>query len=415
VEFRHGEFARASEDFHQAACAAPDNARPYYALYGMATGALATGDFSGARHALQEADRLRPDYPLPLAMLVKVNLISPDVGSLKRCLLDAAHRFPRDSKLHAELAQDLLHEKQYDLALAEALRAEDGAASNAKVSMNLAALENQAGAFGDAARRASLVEEQAGLPETVRASAAAIAGLSYESSGQFQEAIRSFKLAIRLDPSQEQPYLALARIYAANEDRPASVEILREAQKRLGSLPNISLAFGSALVSTEQYQAASEVLEGLIQNSPGQLEAYPKLAEAYRNMGEPTRATETLRQLALRKPDYSMLHTVIAQSLLDEEKVDYPRVLQELEQAEKVSPDDYDVHYLRGKVFMATGQYKRAIESLRHAIELRPTEPGAYYQLGLTYRRLGKPDLAKQQFEKLDFLKEPSVPPKARD
>jgi tetratricopeptide (TPR) repeat protein len=287
--------------------------------------------------------------------------------------------------------------------------------TNAKVSMNLAALENQAGAFGDAARRASLVEEQAGLPETVRASAAAIAGLSYESSGQFQEAIRSFKLAIRLDPSQEQPYLALARIYAANEDRPASVEILREAQKRLGSLPNISLAFGSALVSTEQYQAASEVLEGLIQNSPGQLEAYPKLAEAYRNMGEPTRATETLRQLALRKPDYSMLHTVIAQSLLDEEKVDYPRVLQELEQAEKVSPDDYDVHYLRGKVFMATGQYKRAIESLRHAIELRPTEPGAYYQLGLTYRRLGKPDLAKQQFEKLDFLKEPSVPPKARD
>lgn len=415
VEFRHGEFAKASEDFQQATCTAPDNVRPYYALYGIATSAMATGDFSRARLALQEADRLRPEYPLPLAMLVRVNLISPDIVNLKRCLLDAAQRFPRDSKLHAELAQDLLHEKQYDLALAEALRADNGAASDAKAKMNLAVLENQAGAFGDAARLALLVEQQAALSETVRASGAGIAGLSYESLGQFQEAIRHLKLAIRLDPTQEQPYLALARIYAAHEDRSSSVEILRGAHQQLGRSPNISLAFGSALMSTEQYQAASQILAGLIQNFPDCLEAYPKLAEAYRNMGEPAQATETLRQLALRKPDDSMLHVVIAQSLLDEEKVDYPQVLRRLEQAEKVSPADYDIHYLRAKVFMATGNYKRAIDSLRHAIDLRPTEPGAYYQLGLAYRKLGEMDLAKQQFDKLDFLKGPPVQLNARD
>src|SRR5258706_6290595 len=140
--------------------------RPYYALYATATGAVAAGDFSHARQALQEADRLRPDYALPLAMLVKVNLIASDIENLKRCLLDAAHRFPGDSKLHAELAQDLLHEKQYDLALAEALRANDGAASNAKASMNLAVLEHQAGAFGDAAQLALVLEGQTGLPGT---------------------------------------------------------------------------------------------------------------------------------------------------------------------------------------------------------------------------------------------------------
>jgi len=415
VEFRHGEFAKASADFQQATCAAPDSARPYYALYGMATGALAAGDFFRARQALQEADRLRPDYPLPLAMLVKVNLISSDNDNLKRCLLDAAQRFPRDSKLHEELAQDLLHEKQYDLALAEALRVDDGAASNAKASMNLAVLENQAGAFGDAARLALLVEEQTGLPEKVRASAAGIAGLSYEGLGQFQEAIRHFRVAVGLDPTQEQPYLALARIHVANEDRSASVEILQEAQKQLGRSPNVLLALGSALLSTEQYQAASGVLASLVQNFPNRLEAYLKLAEAYRNMGEPARATESLRQLALRQPDESMLHAVIAQSLLDEERVDYPQVLRELEQAEKVSSGNYDIHYIRAKVFMATGKYKQAIDSLRLAIELRPTEPGAYYQLGLAYQKYGEPDLAKEQFEKLDFLKGSPVPLKARD
>ena len=98
----------------------------------------------------------------------------------------------------------------------------------------------------------------------------------------------------------------------------------------LGDSPNVLLALGSALVSTEQYQAASQMLAGLIQRFPDQLEAYPKLAEAYRNLGEPSRATETLRQLAQRKQDDPMLHVVIARSLLDEETVNYPRVLQEL-------------------------------------------------------------------------------------
>ena len=101
--------------------------------------------------------------------------------------------------------------------------------------MNLALLENQAGALGDAARLASSVEEQIGLPETVRASAAGIAGLSYESEGQGQEAIQHFKVAIRLDPAQERLYVALARIYAANEDRPASVDC--RSAKAAGPVP----------------------------------------------------------------------------------------------------------------------------------------------------------------------------------
>jgi tetratricopeptide (TPR) repeat protein len=415
VEFRHAEFAQASEDFHQATCVAPATIRSYYQLYGIATGAVAAGDFARARHALQEADRLRPDYPLPLAMLVRVNLTSGDMAALKTSLSAVARRFSRDGRLHADLAQDLVHEKQYDLALAEALRAADSGAAGGRAGINLAVLENQVGAFGDAARLASVIEEEVGLPEKVRASGAGIAGLSYESSGQLQEAMRHFKLAIRLAPDQEQAYLALARIYAAQQDNHATVDVLEQARKTRGGSPNVLLALGSALMSTEQYEAASRMLAELIESFPDQLEAYPKLAEAYRNLGEPSRATETLRQLALHKPDDPMLHAVIAQSMLDEEQIDYARVLQELAEAEKASPDDYDIHYLRGKVFLATGRYAQAATALRRAMELRPTEPGAYYQLALAYRKLGQTDLAKEQFARLEFLKGPPDALRARD
>ena len=415
IEFRREQFAEASKDFDQAACMAPERLRPHYELYSAANAAAATGDLTRTRELLERADELQPGYALPLAMLVKINLISGDIGNVKRSLRVAARRFPLDGRLHADFAQDLLHEKQYDLALAEALRVEDNGALDARANVNLAVLESQLGAFSDAARLASDVERQSGLPEKVRALGAAIAGLSYESLGQAQEAIQHLNLALRLDPHQEQPYLALARIYAQQQDPGDTLKVLNERRTLAGESPALSLALGNALLAMEHYQEAIQILTGLVQSVPDQLEAYPKLAAAYRNSGDPQRATETLRQLARRKPGDPALHVVIAQSLLDEEHVDYTSVLAELTTAGEALPEDYDVHYLRGKVFLATSRYQEAVTSLRRAVELRPTEPGAYYQLGIAYRKASQPDLAREQFEKLEFLKGPPGPPKDRD
>lgn len=415
VEFRHGDFAAASEDFHRAGCASPENLRAFFELLSSAAGALAGSDFSRAGDDLRRADAMRPEYPLALAMLVKAAVMASDSDGLKRCLLEAAHRFPVDSNLHAQLAQDLLHEKQNDLALAEELRAQQGGASGAKAILNLAVLENQAGAFGDAARLAMSVEQQAGLPEAMRASAAAIAGLSYEGSGDSTEATRHLKLAIEFDPKREQPYLHLARIYTAQQASSVSVDVLQRALKYAGSSPDLLLALGSALVAAERYAAAGRVLSGLVQSFPDQFEAYLKLAEAWRNAGEPGRATAALRELVRRKPEDAMLHTILAQSLLEEDKVDYAEVLHELAQAQRISPAVYDIYYLRGKTYLAMGTYQSAVDSLRRATELRPNETGAHYQLGLAYRKLGEPDLAAQQFAKLDFLRSNPAEPKARE
>jgi len=415
VEFRHGEFAKAAEDFRQATCLAPENIRSYYELYSVAVRALTANDFGQARKAMEDADRMRPDYALPLAMLVKVNLLAGDTDRVKACLLDAARRFPRDGKLHAELAQDFVNLKQYDLALAEALRFEHSGLSDPKVTMNLAVLENQAGAFGDAIRLATAIEKEIALPEKVRASAAAIAGLSYESLGQLTDAVQHLKTAIQLAPDQENPYLALARIYEKEQNYSAAVEALGQARQQITDSPNVLLALGSNLISAEQYRPAREILTELITTHPDQLDAYAKLAEAYRNSGEPGQATETLRKLAGRKPDYPMIHVALAEAMLTEEPVNYQGVLAELSQAERASPTDYDVYYVRGKVYLAMHNYDLAIAALRRAVELQPNESAAHYQLGLAYRKAHRESLAKQQFDTVEYLKTQSSAIRARD
>ena len=415
IEFRHGEFAKAAEDFRQATCLAPENIRSYYELYSMAVAALTANDFGQARKAMEEADRMRPDYALPLAMLVKVNLLAGDADRAKACLLDAARRFPRDGKLHAELAQDLVNLKQYDLALAEALRFEQSSLTDAKVTMNLAVLENQAGAFGDAIRLATAIEKDTALSEKVRASAAAIAGLSFESLGQFTDAIRHLQTAIQLAPDQENSHLALSRIYEKEQNYSAAVEALDRARQQIPDSPNVLLALCSNLILAEQHRRAREILTGLITTHPDQLDAYAKLAEAYRNSGEPGQATQTLRKLAGRKPDYPMIHVALAEAMLTEEPVNYQAVLAELAEAEKASPTDYDVYYVRGKVYLAMYNYDLAIAALRRAVALQPNESAAHYQLGLAYRKASREALAKQQFETVEYLKSQASAIKARD
>ena len=79
--------------------------------------------------------------------------------------------------------------------------------------------------------------------------------------------------------------------------------------------------------------------------------------------------------------------------------------LDEVAKAEKASGQDYDVLYLKGRVYVATLHYEQAIKAFQHAIAVRPAEPSAYYQLGMAYRKAGLDQPAKETFARMEFLK----------
>ena len=405
VEFRHGDFEKAAVDFGQAACFSTESLAAVYELLESAASAMVTNDFAHAASALKDADRHEPSLALSLALLVKVELLAGNLDDLKASLRELAARFPRDGKLHASLTQDLVQANRYDLALAEGLRFEQSDSQDARATLNVAVLENQAGALEDAVRGAMSLEEQSQLSSKIRASGAAIAGLSYESLGQLPEAISHLEKAIELDPHEPNPYLALARLYAEQQNNEQSLSVLEQAHKRMGGSRQILLALGSAQVAADRFAPARETLTELIERFPDELEAYLKLAAAYRNLGEPVLATHTLRRLADRQADYPRLHVVIAESMLDENPVDYPGVMDEVAKAEKASGQDYDVLYLKGRVYVATLHYEQAIKAFQHAIAVRPAEPSAYYQLGMAYRKAGLDQPAKETFARMEFLK----------
>jgi len=328
-----------------------------------------------------------------------------DMDRVKQVLTLMAQRFPKDGELHSSLARFLAENRLLDLALAESLRVEQAGSSDQTAVVAFAVLENTVGAYEDAIRHARAVEEQGSLPEAVRAAAAGVAGLSYESVGQREEAVKHLQLAIQLTPTQENSYIALAFLYEKARRFKEAVDVLEQGRKQIPGSVNLLLPLGNNLVWSEQYEAGIGILKELIQRERNTPEAYLRLAEAYRNTGRPELETQTLQALASVKPDYPMIGMLTARAMLTQDPVDYPALLRVLAHAEKSSPGDADVFYLRGKAYAALDRTQEAIVALRRSIELRPMDPAPYYQLGIVYRKAGQAELSRQTLARMEYVK----------
>jgi tetratricopeptide (TPR) repeat protein len=397
-----GQFSVAAQHYREAICLDPKDPRLHYSL-GVAE--AAAQNLQAARQALETADALRPDSTLALKMLAKVSVAIGEMDDVKQLLRSAAERFPQDGQLHAELARALTDQKLLDLAIAEWLRAERGGELDADSVITLAALESMQGAYADSIRHALTVENQQSLPAATRGAAAFVAGRSYTSLDQREQAIQHLKRAIQFAPMREDSYLALALALEKAEQFDVAAKVLEQRQKNIPDAKPMLLPLGSDLVWAGQYKAGARVLKELIQKSPDEFDGYWRLAFAYGRLGQPDLQVAVLQELNRRKPDYPMVHIAMVTALMDVSSVDYPRVLRELAEAQKLTPDDPDIYYLRGKVYVAAERYEEAVAELCHSIELRPLETTPYYLLGLTYRRLGRNELAKEVLERMKHLK----------
>jgi len=401
AEMQQQQYAQAVQHFREIVCLAPNSAREFY---GLGAAEAASGDFLAARKSLRTADRLEPGNVLPLTMLVRVNVAMNDADNLKAVLREAASRFPNDTELHGSLARFLAGKDQLDLSLAEALRARSGT-NDTESTVGLAVLENSAGAYDDAIRNAAAIESQAGATGSLRASAAGVAGLSYESIGKPEQAILRLRHAIELDPSRETSYLALAMIYTNANQLGDAIKVLRQGLEKIPSSTALLLPLGTNLVRSGQYQSGIDVLQRLLLQSSNETGAYLQIADASHKSGNFNREVQVLQDLAEHKPDYPMIHVLIARAMLNVVPLNGPAVASELDLAEKAAAADPDIAYLRGKLDVAMNRYQDAVASFQRAVQLRPMDSATYYQLARAYQKLGNADLAKQAFERMNYAK----------
>jgi Flp pilus assembly protein TadD len=78
----------------------------------------------------------------------------------------------------------------------------------------------------------------------------------------------------------------------------------------------------------------------------------------------------------------------------------YAEAAAQLEALLHEAPDRFELHELLGLAYSAQSQDAKANPHLQKAVRLKPNDPAARTNLAASFMRLGKPDLAQEQFKK---------------
>jgi tetratricopeptide (TPR) repeat protein len=172
-------------------------------------------------------------------------------------------------------------------------------------------------------------------------------------------------------------------------------------------------------------ELANRMAHELLSTAPDSAEAMGLLAESYQAQGKLEEATNKYHMILEKYPNQPNIHYQLARILMAKplDPVTAEAAKKELEEELKVNPtspaaefmmgdiawreqkiDEAIEHFTRATQFDASlaepylglgialnaaGKYADAIKSLSKYVEMEPTNPAGYYQLGLAYNRIG--------------------------
>jgi tetratricopeptide (TPR) repeat protein len=269
----------------------------------------------------------------------------------------------------------------------------------AGVALGLARLR---AAQGDAAEAERLFDRATSLdPEDARTHA--LFAQYWLSRGQPARADYQSSLALSRDPECPEALVAVARIKTMRGRPQEAYLALAKAARLDPSSAEAQYRLGVLLFRRKLHAEAVPHLEKAVERRPTHALALDYLALTYEALGQAERADEAY-QKALRVnregPFFdAFLHYNYGRFLLKERRLAESR--SHLDRAVALLPYSRGVHYERGKLSLAEGDYESAREEGEQALSLRDPEGfvldlQVYYLLATVYARLGKTDLARK-------------------
>ena len=215
-------------------------------------------------------------------------------------------------------------------------------------------------------------------------------GNTSEATGQSEtvnRAVKQFKEVVRLDPSDIESALWLARLYRLQNKHEKAEEVLRgilktdsENEAGIEQLTQLLLDQGKstdaiALLEGINAKSSSPTLLDLLGDAYSQTKDLPKAEAAYRK-AEELDPTELSHQRGL------------GQTLIAEEK--YPEALKVYQKLSELMPDDADVYLRLAQVYRKLHQMDKAEETLVEARQFSPGSLDVMYNEAMVYEEQGR-------------------------
>jgi tetratricopeptide (TPR) repeat protein len=211
-----------------------------------------------------------------------------------------------------------------------------------------------------------------------------------ENGGQSEiaeRAIEQYKEIYRLEPSDTESALWLARLYRLRNEHEKAEEVLRGILKGDPDDEPAIEQLTQLLLDEGKSTDAVTLLEGMTSHTPSPV-LLDLLGDAYTQTRELAKAEQAYRRAADLDPSELSHFRGLGQTLMAEEK--YPEALVVYQKLADLMPDDADVYLRTAQIYRELHQLDHAEENLLKARQYAPGSLEVMYNEAMLYQAQGR-------------------------
>ena len=222
-----------------------------------------------------------------------------------------------------------------------------------------------------------------------------LASQAAEAIKDTPKAVAFLRQAIVLSPTTQDYYIAFAALCLDHESFQVGIAMINAGLSRIPNAAPLYLSRGLLYAQQAEYDKAEADFARAEQLDANQsMSSYAAgLVQVQKN--DPDEALRRVRLQLKAHPDSPLLHYLLAQLLMKNAATDsaaYKEAMKEDLRALELKPDLVSARDLMARIYMQAGQYEKAIEQCRVALQYAPNDEVATYHLIISLRHAGKKD-----------------------
>ena len=231
-------------------------------------------------------------------------------------------------------------------------------------------------------------------------------GAAYAGLFKMEEAQSNFQAALRIDPNNPSALVGLGHIELKAEH---NEEAIRNLDKAIEVAPQRYEPYylrGTAYSSAGRYADAIDDFQHTLRLGGKDPEIYYHLSKAYKVVGRGRESEQALAQFsALRQQANDKTESLREAARLTQQakasvdRGNLPDAIAALEKARKLEGDTPQTLFRLAGLYYDSNQYELALQDVRMAIQLAPSDWSYYYLLGLIEINSSKPKEAQKSLE----------------
>lgn len=229
-------------------------------------------------------------------------------------------------------------------------------------------------------------------------------GNLYRINGQLDKAILELEAAISQQPKAVNPYLELAKIYAAQNDLARAEETFLLAEKVESGYWGVHRAYGNFLYEQSRYSEAIERHQRVVDLAPDNGIGHDNLGNSYLALGN-----LDLAERAFNDSPLPSRWTYTNRGLVYYYKGEFPAAVSDQLKAIELARDEHRAwgrladayRFVPGSADEALAAYEMAIKLAERELLINPTDWDSVVRLGLYFVHTGRIEEAQAQIEKL--------------